>query len=470
MERITTKSYFIPSLIFFFFLGFYLFTAKGTIHISDNIVNFQTTRAIVEDGSLAISCDFLPDFIVARDDGLCFSKYDIGLSITAVPLYLLGRVLGPDPLDMFTISFPRLSVSMLGSIGTAATCALLYILCLHISNDEQQSFIATILYGIVTIAWPYAGLFFSQTLIAFLLTLAVLLIIKYPPSQTWAYVGAGLALGWACLTRIDTLPLAAVVFIYVLYRWKQAQGNGRLLFKNLFLLGTPIFLAILAYLAVNAVRTGSLLQSGYANEGWTTPFFTGLYGLLISPGKGVVFFSPLAVLAVIGFVKLWQQGWRAETALILGLVITQLLFYSPWWAWDGGHTWGPRFLVSTHALLMVGLLPWISKSLPQLPLIIAIIFSFLVQLTGTVTEVVVYMRLSPFSWEEILFKWEASPIWGQFQHLLNRKISFLIANQGHGLLSRTEVFLWLIVCLALMITPLLLLRNHPLLKDQPSSQ
>lgn len=461
MQRISTSSFYIPGLIFIFFSGFYLFTAKGVIHIADGMVNFQTTRAIVEDHSLEINCDILDDFVVENPNGRCYSKYDTGLPITAVPLYLLGQAIGgADPADMYTVSAAKLGVSILGQLATAATCAVLYILCLHISKNELQAFSVAFLYGIATLAWPYAGLFFSQPLVAFLLTLAVTLLVIFPANHTSAYLGAGLALGWACLTRLDTLPLTIVIAVYVLYRWKRELGNGRSLFKNIFLLGTPIFLAILAYGAVNVLRTGSLTQVGYANEGWTTPFFTGLYGLLLSPGRGLIFYSPLALFALIGLIKLWQQDWQAETALIAGLVGMEIVTYAAWWSWEGGQTWGPRFLVPTHALLMVGLLPWISKALPQIPFIIALVIGFLIQLVGVTTEVGIYLERTPFSYEETLFKWQASPILGQFQDLLALKVSFLLANRGYGLLSTTELLLWLAICMVLMFGSLLLLRTR----------
>jgi hypothetical protein len=459
MQRITTNNSFIPSLIFFFFLGFYLFTTKGVIHIGDGMVNFQTTRSIAEDQTLAISCDIIEHFVVKSPNGRCYSKYDTGLPITAVPLYLLGKTFGgADPVDMYTVSAPKLWASMLGQIATAATCAVLYILCFHISKNELQAFSVAFLYGIATLAWPYAGLFFSQPLIAFLLTLAVTLLVIFPPTRTGAYFGAGLALGWAYLTRLDTLPLTIVIAVYVFYRWKQAEGNGRSLIKNIFLLGTPIFLAILAYIAVNILRTGSLTQVGYANEGWTTPFFTGLYGLLLSPGRGLLFYSPLTLFALIGLVKLWQQGWQAETTLIAGLVIMEIATYAAWWSWDGGKTWGPRFLVPTHALLMVGLLPWISKALPKIPFIIALLLGFVLQIVGVTTEIGIYLARTSFSYEETLFKWQASPILGQFQDLLGLKVSFLLANRGYGLFSTSELFLWLTICMVLMFGSLFLLR------------
>lgn len=462
MTQSLTQRVFIPALIFLFFLGFYLFTTKGVVHIGDSMVNFQTVRAIVEDRGLAIDCAIpLEEFLVQNSNGRCYSKYDIGLALTSLPLYIIGSLLGePDPPDIYRASAPKLYVSMFAQFVTAATCALLYILALHISGRELAAFGTAFLYGIATIAWPYAGLYFAQPLIAFLLLLAVTLLLKFPPPNYKALFGVGLALGWACLTRLDTLPLAFVVIMYAFYRLWQSRGTIRQWLVAMLLLGTPILLALLVYLGMNGVRTGSIWQFGYTNEGWTTPFLTGLYGLLFSTGRSIFFYSPLTVVALIGWWGLWRRGWRAETVLVLGLFTTQVATYASWWAWEGGWVWGPRFLVPTQPLLMVGLLPWFTAGWPKWPLVTAAIAGFFVQFIGVTTEVGVYLEATSYTYQETLFKWQASPLLGQLQNLVDGKYSFLLVNRGYGLLSTTEILLWLLVCLVLMFVPLWLLRGY----------
>lgn len=452
---------FVPTLIFFFFLGFYLFTTKGVIHIGDSMVNFQTVRAIVEDRGLAVDCAISEAFVVHNSNGRCYSKYDIGLALTSLPLYIVGSLVGePDPPDMYISSAAKLSVSTLAQFVTAVTCALLYILALHISGRELAAFGTAFLYGIATMAWPYAGLYFAQPLIAFLLLLAVTLLVKFPPPNYKALFGVGLALGWACLARLDTLPLAFVVILYAFYRLRQNRATTRQWLAAILLLGTPILLALVVYLGMNGARTGSLWRFGYANEGWTTPFLTGLYGLLFSPGRGLIFYSPLAIAAVIGWWGLWRQGWQAETVLVMGLFAVEIAVYASWWAWEGGWVWGPRFLLPTQPLLMLGLLPWLTTGWPKWPLVIAAVAGFLVQLIGVTTEVGVYLGETSYTYQETLFKWQASPLLGQLQNLVDGKYSFMLVNRAYGLLSTTVMLLWLLVCMILMFVPLWLLRRY----------
>ena len=461
MQRISTTHYYVPTLIFLFFLGFYLFTAKGVLHIGDSMVNFQTTRSLVEDRSLAVTCDIVDAFVVQNENGRCYSKYDPGLPVTAIPLYLVGRFLGGhDPADMYTVSWPKLFASTLSQIVTAATCAVLYILALHIGKDEMTAFGTAFLFGMATIAWPYAGLFFSQSLVAFLLTLAVTLLVITSPQNKKALIGAGLALGWACFTRLDAVPLVFLVIAYALYRQKRAGRGWRGGITAVLLLILPTLTATVLYFAANLLRTGSPFQVGYQNEGWTTPFLTGLAGLLISPGKGIIFYSPLSLLAAIGLIKLWQKGWRAEVLLIGGLAAAQIATYASWWAWEGGESWGPRLILSTQALLMVGLIPWLDNTLPRPILFVAAAAGFLVQIIGAFSETGIFLERTPFTYEQTLFYWRASPIWGQLQDMLNRKYAFLLANRGYGLFSTSHTLLWMLVSVTLMFGSLWLLRTY----------
>lgn len=460
MQQIATKNYFIPALVFLFFLGFYLFTTKGVMHLADGMVNFQTVRALVEDRSLAIDCSIIDEFVVRHENGRCYSKYDVGLPLTSLPFYLLGRLLAPDPPDMYAVSAPKLFVSMLPQFAMAATCALLYLLALRLGGQETAAFGVALLFGVATLAWPYAGLYFSQSLIGLLLLLAVTLLILYPITHPQALLAVGLTLGWAVLTRFDTLPLALPVMAYAAYRLWRANSSLWQWGTAFLRLGGPVLLAIVAYLALNGIRSGNIWHSGYTNEGWTTPFLTGLYGLLLSPGRGIVWYSPLSVLAAVGLWGLWRRGWQAEVLLIGSLVVGQVVLYASWWSWEGGIVWGPRFLVSTHALLMVGLLPWLDGEWPKWPVLATAVVAFIIQFIGMATEAGTYLQSSGYTYQETLFLWEASPIWGQFQAILARQYTFLLANRGYGLLSTRAMLIWLAVCLTLMFGSLWLLRGR----------
>jgi hypothetical protein len=104
------------------------------------------------------------------------------------------------------------------------------------------------------------------------------------------------------------------------------------------------------------LRRGSLLDAGYVDTGgyktvmpyshrpgFSYPFLFGLLSILLSFGKGLVFFAPgflLPVRATLRKYGLWSV-YLLWLVFLGGLVVG----YAKWWAWTGGQSWGPRFFL-----------------------------------------------------------------------------------------------------------------------------
>jgi hypothetical protein len=119
----------------------------------------------------------------------------------------------------------------------------------------------------------------------------------------------------------------------------------------------PIALGVGLWVLENGVRRKSVLSTGYENDhgfqtllpysgltGFSYPTFFGVLSLLVSFGKGLLFFAS-------GLVLWFGRGLEALRSVSEILVLWMLylaglvLVYGSWWAWYGGFTWGPRFLV-----------------------------------------------------------------------------------------------------------------------------
>jgi hypothetical protein len=84
---------------------------------------------------------------------------------------------------------------------------------------------------------------------------------------------------------------------------------------------------------------------------------TGVYGLLLSPGKGLLAYAPPALLAPFGDAVLWARR-RAETVLLLALILIGLIAHANVLIrWVGGWSWGPRFLMPVLPLILLLLAP-----------------------------------------------------------------------------------------------------------------
>jgi hypothetical protein len=115
-------------------------------------------------------------------------------------------------------------------------------------------------------------------------------------------------------------------------------------------------LAAALILGENTIVRGAALDSGYSGDrgyitvmpysgmpGFSYPFIFGLFSLLFSFGKGLLFFAPGL------FLVARARRARPELAPFFDLSIAFLaglvLVFSQWWAWYGGWKWGPRFLL-----------------------------------------------------------------------------------------------------------------------------
>jgi hypothetical protein len=202
---------------------------------------------------------------------------------------------------------------------------------------------------------------------------------------------SGLAVGFGCLVRLDSvvfLPGLAALVAWGDFRRPLAPGQDagpgsaesrtenwvlaavvRHVFQlrvlgRLACFALPVAAAGGVILGLNAWRFGRLLDTGYGDqpEGitFTTPLLAGLYGFLMSVGKGMFFFSPPLALAFWGLRPMLRRLPLFGGGLIL-VFLSFLCFQSCWRNWTGGWCWGPRHIMQIHALLALPIAFWIAE-------------------------------------------------------------------------------------------------------------
>ncbi len=335
-------------------LCLYLGTAGGELFTSDGAAMYRTTRALVERGTLAVELDEGIPQIAVGWDGRAYSRYDLGQPLVAIPFYLAGAVLGAilphgePPVVAF------LALTTLPQFATALTGLIFYHLCLTLYDDRRAAALLTLLWGTGTLAWPYSKFYFAEALLTLFLVLACWLLIR---AGGWrGLLLAGLALGGAILVRAWAGIFALPFGIYLLVKVAKDEGLSWAAVGRTIRRGAPLAAGLIPALGVflwhNIVRYHHPLLTGYQGQGFTTPFHVGLYGLLFSPGRSVFLYAPPTLL---GLFSLRRFGGRfpAVAALIAASFVTVVAFFSPWWGWHGGWSWGPRYLVTMMPLLVL---------------------------------------------------------------------------------------------------------------------
>jgi hypothetical protein len=109
----------------------------------------------------------------------------------------------------------------------------------------------------------------------------------------------------------------------------------------------------------NYSRYENPLTTGYLpEESFSAPWILGIVGQLFSPGRGIVFYSPI-LLACLAALPNFIRRHRLLAILILATAGCYLLLYGKWFMWHGGFAWGPRFLVPVMPLLCITTAPLI---------------------------------------------------------------------------------------------------------------
>ncbi len=347
-------------------LAVLLLAAPGVIDVADGQSMFGVTRAIVERGDVAIQV--APGYTNPGVPGLheqFYSKYGPAQSLLAVSFYLLGRALEPLVPGFYRPELPNMAASALPVLVTAATTALLVLCAVELGAAVWGALGLGLIYALATPAPVYATQWFSEPLTA-LLALAVFYLLlrdrrdRRGPT-VWRPLLAGVALGLAVATRVETALFVPPFLLYALL-----PARRRAVRVAAFALPLAVTLACLGL--YDAVRFGSPLDSGYVNaSAWDQhdlhpehslpSLLDGLYGLLLSPGKGLLEYAPVTLLAPVGAVLLWARR-RAETALLLGVIgIDTVAHANVLIRWLGGWSWGPRFLIPVVPLVLLLLVP-----------------------------------------------------------------------------------------------------------------
>jgi 4-amino-4-deoxy-L-arabinose transferase-like glycosyltransferase len=272
-----------------------------------------------------------------------YSHYGIGMPLVLLPLYLLQRALAVQPHLLESLASPLL---------LAPTGALLYLAGRELGWSRRLSLAGALVFGALTQALQISQEAWSEPGVALAVALVVLGLLRWRSGRAggpWL-VGSGLGVG--LLFRSDSALLvgAALLLLPAFVPWRRLLSERRA-WLGLVL---PI-LPVLAWTAWYSLRRDGTLVPAVYGGSFTTPVGAGLYGLVLSPGKGLFAYNPFLLLAIPGAVALWRRD-RAATALLVGLMVTRVLLYARWSDWPGGIAWGPRFLmpaVGPFALLAV---------------------------------------------------------------------------------------------------------------------
>ena len=319
----------------------------------------DATAAAYREGRLKVSSHFYYVAATTRP-GVYVNTFGLGSMLAGLPVYAL--------LDLFVdIESDRYwwwhGGALTASLLTA--CAALFVfLASRGFVAPLPAFLVALAFGLGSCAWPVTSqALWQHPASTFCLSLGAWLLLRRPQSTRHA-AGCGAALGMAVLCR----PAAAVVVLcvgaYLLWvdrRRYAAYVLGGLPFLALLLayqgyyFGNPlVFGQTMASQRIALRDTGSTAL-------WQSSWLESVPGLLFSPGRGLVWFSPVLVLGLLSAVAVWKRRRYHPLIPLQASVLLLVLMAGKWFDWWGGSTWGYRSIVDAAPFLALLMIPLVQR-------------------------------------------------------------------------------------------------------------
>ena len=305
------------------------------------------------------------------------SLYPVVTPLLVAPLYV-PAVIWLDAhgweqpqVDRVAELMEKVSASLLASVA----CVLMYLLLRRDRIRWSLPLAAAFAFG--TNTWMIS----SQALWQhgtgeLLIALALLLVVAPASTVRTALLGAVCVL-MAANRPPDALIAGAVVLFTVWDRRRSALW---------LLAGAAVPLAPLLYYNLNFIGH---VAGGYAlgkapDEIFFRWDWSGLPGLLVSPARGLLVFSPFLVFVPMGLMQRLRAPSSRGLAVALSFAAAaQLLVYSQT-DWRAGVSWGPRYLTDLLPILiwMLAPAPLVLRPLARGLLVLTMAASVVVQIIG----------------------------------------------------------------------------------------
>ena len=349
--------------LFLLLFGVFALFAGGHSYSSDEEGYFLQSRALIAgDHGLTLTSDAqrVTPTSPGRDDEP-IAVGGIGSSIAGLPGLAIGKAVALLVPARWDDVVERLFVGFTNSLITAAIAALLFLCARQLGADRRPGVMLALAYAVGTMAWPHAKtLLLTEPLAALLVLAAVHFALRATAERSLRLAGiAGVFSTVAGMARITTLLFVIPIGLYVVLRAHQPRCLRRAALATAsFTAGAASGLALLA--VTNWWRAGSLTSLGYADVPLDGNIWEGLYGLLLSPGKSLLLYAPVALVAFAAIPKSLRIR-PPETALILSIVIANLMLFARFPSWHGDNAWGPRYLNITLPLMVLLIAPLLSE-------------------------------------------------------------------------------------------------------------
>lgn len=364
------RKYFIRFV--FFVLLFIIYISSYNVTSYDSRWTVFTAYSIITEGNTDLNefSDALKEnnfYEIDTVNGKYYSYFPIGPTLVAVPFVYAINAFTPKLFDRFpflknlvqersrkpinnydTITLYR-GVEFVIACFLITIASLFFFLIAGNYLNELKSFLITILFSLGTTALSVASRgMWQHTPSIFFLTISLFLIIKSEKNPKYIIYSA-IPLFLSFWMRPTNIIPVIIFSIYVFY------------FKrNYFLkfLEAGILICI-PFIIFNFIVYKQLLQPyfiGRINFGFYS--FEAFLANLISPARGIFFFSPFLIFIFYGIIIRLKKNYLSIDIFIIGIILLHTILISGFPQWWGGHSFGPRLMTDIIPLMMFFIIPY----------------------------------------------------------------------------------------------------------------
>jgi hypothetical protein len=325
---------------------------------------FLSARNLLSGNGVSMSADF-PDIpgVPPRPVGATvYPRHGLLQVFLIAPFYAAGDFLEkcireekPPSGTQYPSSLPMgplVAVSFFNPVVTLVEAILLARIVMLLGATASAANRLMLLFCTATMAWPYAetGM---EPLQGMGLLLSVWGFIRFGRRKDFISVIAATAGMIAVALHKHYGPgfLAPLLIFGIMT--VIASGRKRIIFASIPIAGFLVDLSLWMFQIHLRNAAGTNFYSpSFMDQVKIRVSIETLWGLLLSPGKGLFFYSPILLLGIPGILEFCRLHRR--TALAIGLIMgTNILMVIPWSFALAEETWGPRYLYPLVPMLMI---------------------------------------------------------------------------------------------------------------------
>lgn len=367
----------------------YLLTSGREPAWGDAAAQFKVAQRMFLVHHIDIGEPWPPD-MKSGPDGKYYSIYPLVASLVHLPGVVLLETFcpGTDLHHFYQPLTTHIGCSLLGALAVM----LFFLLCRQCGVSRRAASLGSLAVAFASTTWVYAHYPYSEIaqaawFIGFLLWLLRADAEPEPRAGLWLGLYAGLLFGTKYLYAVSV----AGGLLWLAWR---LRARRRLSLRLIGAIAATLVPFVIASLVYNDACWGSPFATRYQPV-FGENLIAGVWGMVASPGKSVLLYSPPLFVTLVMLPRLWRHHRAACTAFLAAALPAFAIYAS--YKLDGDYAWGPRYTVFAVPAACLGIAVAIdaaSRRWHRLALSVVVALGIGVQLLGNAFYWDHYIRIS----------------------------------------------------------------------------